>query len=301
MDFGPGLKPELKHQSAEWRFAGSSMKLKVRQNPSSVKLMVIVAYDVRGVIVCHFIPHCNNPARQCQDHINQCVRQLLRRWGWEELEHPPYSPDILPCDFDLIPTIKEPIRGRWFATREDIANSVRQQVTRCTHGSANADGKMFKCVDLSKLITFFIIFHNDKPVDWLLDHVVQTKVCRFDKDPKDCKKRKDQVWLHFKPSLFQHVGTHSSLKGKVQKLKDKQFGKLSLHHPHKNPDADVKTSLKAYKGYSAVRAYKGDTFFWSLLPQPGDILAFHFHNPIIVERYLHWMQSGLLFCTDDNQ
>lgn len=42
---------------------------------------------------------------------------------------------------------------------------------------------MFKCVDLSKLITFFIIFHNDKPVDWLLDHVVQTKVCRFDKDP----------------------------------------------------------------------------------------------------------------------
>ncbi|GFT26759.1 alpha-1,3-mannosyl-glycoprotein 4-beta-N-acetylglucosaminyltransferase B [Nephila pilipes] len=147
-------------------------------------------------------------------------------------------------------------------------------------------GKMFKCVDLSKLITFFIIFHNDKPVDWLLDHVVQTKVCRFDKDPKDCKKRKDQVWLHFKPSLFQHVGTHSSLKGKVQKLKDKQFGKLSLHHPHKNPDADVKTSLKAYKGYSAVRAYKGDTFFWSLLPQPGDILAFHFHNPIIIERYL---------------
>ncbi|GIY23385.1 alpha-1,3-mannosyl-glycoprotein 4-beta-N-acetylglucosaminyltransferase A [Caerostris extrusa] len=113
-----------------------------------------------------------------------------------------------------------------------------------------------------------------------------TKVCRFDKDPKDCKKRKDQVWLHFKPSLFQHVGTHSSLKGKVQKLKDKQFGKLSLHHPHKNPDADVKTTLKAYKGYSAVRAYKGDTFFWCLLPQPGDILAFHFHNPIVIERYL---------------
>ncbi|KFM78820.1 Alpha-1,3-mannosyl-glycoprotein 4-beta-N-acetylglucosaminyltransferase B, partial [Stegodyphus mimosarum] len=147
-------------------------------------------------------------------------------------------------------------------------------------------GKMFKCVDLSKLITFFIIFHNDKPVDWLLDHVVQTKVCRFDKDPKDCKKRKDQVWLHNKPSLFQHVGTHSSLKGKVQKLKDKQFGKLSLHHPHKNPDADVKTTLKAYKSYSAVRAYKGDTFFWSLLPQPGDILAFHFHNPVLIDRYL---------------
>ncbi|PRD28624.1 UNVERIFIED_CONTAM: hypothetical protein NCL1_31801 [Trichonephila clavipes] len=38
--------------------------------------------------------------------------QLLRRWEWEELEHPPYSPDISPCDFDIIPKIKELIRGR---------------------------------------------------------------------------------------------------------------------------------------------------------------------------------------------
>ncbi|GFY36215.1 hypothetical protein TNCV_4845871 [Trichonephila clavipes] len=38
----------------------------------------------------------------------------------------------LPCDFHLIPKIKKPIRGRRFATREDIANAVRQQVTRFT-------------------------------------------------------------------------------------------------------------------------------------------------------------------------
>ncbi|GBO41604.1 Alpha-1,3-mannosyl-glycoprotein 4-beta-N-acetylglucosaminyltransferase B, partial [Araneus ventricosus] len=78
--------------------------------------------------------------------------------------------------------------------------------------------KMFKAVDLSKLVTFFTIFHNDKPVDWLLDHMIQTKVCRFDRDSKDCRKQKDNVWIHYRPSLFQHVGTHSSLKGKVQKL-----------------------------------------------------------------------------------
>ncbi|GFS57526.1 uncharacterized protein TNCV_1401891 [Trichonephila clavipes] len=59
--------------------------------------------------------------------------------GWEELEHPPYSPDISPCHFDIIPKITEPIRGRRFATREDIANAVRLQVTRFTHGAANAE------------------------------------------------------------------------------------------------------------------------------------------------------------------
>ncbi|XP_067122632.1 alpha-1,3-mannosyl-glycoprotein 4-beta-N-acetylglucosaminyltransferase B-like [Centruroides vittatus] len=151
-------------------------------------------------------------------------------------------------------------------------------------------GKMFKCADLPKLVAFFSMFHNDKPVDWLLDHLIQTKVCRFDKDVKDCKKRKDSVWLHYKPSLFQHVGTHSSLKGKVQKLKDKQFGKLVLHHPHKNPLAEVKTSLKAYKSYTLHRAYRGETYFWSLLPQEGDNLNFHFTPPVMLEKY--FFRSG---------
>ena len=36
---------------------------------------------------------------------------------------------------------------------------------------------------------------------------------------KKCNQIKLLKWIHFKPSLFQHVGTTSSLKGKVQKLK----------------------------------------------------------------------------------
>lgn len=36
---------------------------------------------------------------------------------------------------------------------------------------------------------------------------------------KHCKMAKAELWVHYKPSLFQHIGTHSSLKGKVQKLK----------------------------------------------------------------------------------
>lgn len=36
---------------------------------------------------------------------------------------------------------------------------------------------------------------------------------------KKCNQIKALKWIHYKPSLFQHVGTTSSLKGKVQKLK----------------------------------------------------------------------------------
>ena len=48
-------EPELKRQSAEWRHEGSPRRQKFRQNPSPVNLMIILAYDVQGVILCHFV------------------------------------------------------------------------------------------------------------------------------------------------------------------------------------------------------------------------------------------------------
>jgi hypothetical protein len=43
-------------------------------------------------------------------------------------------------------------------------------------------GKMFKSAELPWLITFFQMFYNDKPVDWLLEHLIYTKVCNWEKD-----------------------------------------------------------------------------------------------------------------------
>ncbi|XP_076035211.1 alpha-1,3-mannosyl-glycoprotein 4-beta-N-acetylglucosaminyltransferase a isoform X2 [Oratosquilla oratoria] len=147
-------------------------------------------------------------------------------------------------------------------------------------------GKMFKTIDLSALVTFLLVFYNDKPCDWLLDHLVQNKVCRFDQNSKHCKKAKENVWVHYKPSLFQHIGTHSSLKGKVQKLKDKQFGKVQLYFPHNNPPAQVETDIKPYKTFTLQRAYRGETYFWGLLPQQGDVLVFNFDPPVAASGYL---------------
>ena len=35
----------------------------------------------------------------------------MNRHRWEQLEHPPYSPDLNPCDFDSIIRIKGPLKG----------------------------------------------------------------------------------------------------------------------------------------------------------------------------------------------
>ncbi|XP_055325807.1 alpha-1,3-mannosyl-glycoprotein 4-beta-N-acetylglucosaminyltransferase B-like [Sitodiplosis mosellana] len=147
-------------------------------------------------------------------------------------------------------------------------------------------GKMFKSAELPWLITFFQMFYNDKPVDWLLEHLIYTKVCNWEKDQKHCKLEKAKLWLHYKPSLFQHIGTTSSLRGKVQKLKDKQFGKIPSFYPHSNPSATVKSPINPYKSHTLNRAYLGETFFWGLLPQPGDLVEFIFHQPYNLRRYL---------------
>ena len=161
-------EPELKRQSAEWTHEGSPRRQTFRQNPSPVKLMVILACDVQGVILCHFVPHGETVnAQYCaaylQNHLRRavrrkraqlrnviishdnasphkaiCVRDLLRRWRWEVLEHLPYSPDLSPCDYHLIPKLKAPLRGHRFRTRDDIAIAVRCLImTNFSHGEAD--------------------------------------------------------------------------------------------------------------------------------------------------------------------
>ena len=78
-------------------------------------------------------------------------------------------------------------------------------------------GKLFKTTDIPSIIQFIIMFYKDKPIDWLLDHYVYVRVCNLDKDAKHCQRQKESVRIRFKPSLFQHVGTHSSLPGKVSR------------------------------------------------------------------------------------
>lgn len=43
-------------------------------------------------------------------------------------------------------------------------------------------GKMFKSLDLSLIVEFILMFYKDKPIDWLLDHILWVKVCNPEKD-----------------------------------------------------------------------------------------------------------------------
>ncbi|XP_054879284.1 alpha-1,3-mannosyl-glycoprotein 4-beta-N-acetylglucosaminyltransferase B-like isoform X1 [Poeciliopsis prolifica] len=147
-------------------------------------------------------------------------------------------------------------------------------------------GKMFKTRDLPMIAEFFLMFHKDKPIDWLLDHILWVKVCNPEKDNKHCDLQKAMLKRRCKPSLFQHVGLHSSLPGKLQQLKDKDFGKQGLFQAHSNPTAAVNSSMKHYQLHSLERLYKGSDFMWALTPVRGDYILFSFPQPIRIAGYV---------------
>ena len=108
-------------------------------------------------------------------------------------------------------------------------------------------GKMFKITDLPIFIHFFIIFFKDKPVDWLLIDVIRTKVCSPEMDEKTCDLATSKKWIQYKGLMFVHIGTHSSLGGKVWSNEGQKMDENKLSKVHQNLSSNIETSVDHLK------------------------------------------------------
>jgi len=55
------------------------------------------------------------------------MQNLITTFGWEQFDHLPYSPDLVPSDFHLFLHPKSFLAGWWF--HED--NEAKEAVTTC--------------------------------------------------------------------------------------------------------------------------------------------------------------------------
>ncbi|GFR33239.1 histone-lysine N-methyltransferase SETMAR [Trichonephila clavata] len=104
--------------------------------------MTIIFYDYEGIVYQHAFepcttvngPYCVNVLRamvqhvkrkrpllrngfllhhdNARPHIARYVVDVLQQNNVEVLPHPPYSPDLTPCDFWLFPQLQKPLRGQ---------------------------------------------------------------------------------------------------------------------------------------------------------------------------------------------
>jgi transposase len=77
---------------------------------------------------------------------------LLERWGWEILQHPPYSPDLAPSDFHLFPNMKKHLRAKRFKSHDDVKLEVQtwlcgQDPTFYLQGVDKWISRLDKCIN----------------------------------------------------------------------------------------------------------------------------------------------------------
>jgi len=52
------------------------------------------------------------------------VREFLAKNSITKMDHPTYSPDLAPCNFGLLPKLKNALKGQRFADLSDIQRNV---------------------------------------------------------------------------------------------------------------------------------------------------------------------------------
>ncbi|XP_072930948.1 alpha-1,3-mannosyl-glycoprotein 4-beta-N-acetylglucosaminyltransferase A-like [Epargyreus clarus] len=147
-------------------------------------------------------------------------------------------------------------------------------------------GKLFRSSDLVHFIIYVQLFYNNMPIDWLLESYLADRVCTIDKTSKVCMKNKLEIRPKYKTSLFQHIGLYSSLRGKIQKVKDPQYGSAPTFYPHDNPPVKkIRCDIQEHSDHTMKRAYEGQTYFWGTKPRRGDLVEFWFKKPLLLESF----------------
>jgi histone-lysine N-methyltransferase SETMAR len=94
-------------------------------------------------------------------YASGAVSEILEKYGWQVLSHPPYSPDMSPPDFDLFPKLKKPLRGKHFRNIGEVSNEVTRVIRHI-----NNEGVLTGIQDLPKRWTV-VIKHNGNYIEGL--------------------------------------------------------------------------------------------------------------------------------------
>ncbi len=147
--------PELKQQSSQWKTAASPPPKKAKVVRSAGKVMMIIFFDEEGMVYQHAVEQGvtvtavyyidvlkkmlqhfqkKRPHKRVDEillhhdnarpHVAHVVTEFLEEKGIETVPHPPYSPDLAPCDFWLFPEVKKALRGVRFTSNHQVVKAV---------------------------------------------------------------------------------------------------------------------------------------------------------------------------------
>ncbi|GBL79465.1 Mariner Mos1 transposase [Araneus ventricosus] len=60
-----------------------------------------------------------------RSHVSHETYTTSQKFRWEVLEHPPYSPDLSPCDFHIFGPLKRALQGTRFHSDDEVKEAVQ--------------------------------------------------------------------------------------------------------------------------------------------------------------------------------
>lgn len=176
--------PENKRQSAQWKHVTSPRPKKAKMSRSQEKAMIIPFFDSQGIIHIEWVPQGQTVNKEYYLNVLKRFREKMRwkrpqqwrsgQWwfhqdnapchkstlvtswmadrGMKVVQHPPYSPDLAPCDFFLFPRMKNNLKGTRFKSTQELKEASRkylQGLLKKDFQEAFQDWerRMKKCVD----------------------------------------------------------------------------------------------------------------------------------------------------------
>jgi len=86
-------------------------------------------------------------------HMSAKFQAAIRQCGFQQLHHPPYSPDLAPSDYFLFRVMKKFLRGEPFSSDEEVKEAVttwfeEQSKDFFSRGIKSLHQKWAKCIEL---------------------------------------------------------------------------------------------------------------------------------------------------------
>ena len=63
-------------------------------------------------------------------HTSRATAEALVKQKFECVPHPPYSPDLSPCDFHIFPNLKRDLKGIHFTTDDEVKDAVKSWIKK---------------------------------------------------------------------------------------------------------------------------------------------------------------------------
>ena len=135
------ITSESKQHSLHWKYTGSPKRKKFKRTFSTRKIMCAVFWDRQGVLLVEFLPqgtidsavYCETLKRlrrviqnkkrgmltatilllhnNARPHSAVQTQDLITSFKWEQMDHPPYSPDLAPSDYHFFLHLKNFLGG----------------------------------------------------------------------------------------------------------------------------------------------------------------------------------------------